>query len=78
MGTAVGGEFPQRRDQVGTDENAVLSDQGALNLLNQRAWDLASWADFELSNPADTPESSASRRNSGRGGRAGAQRRHAP
>lgn len=43
---AVGGELPER-DQVGTDENAVLSGQGALDLLNQHAWDSAPWPDLD-------------------------------
>lgn len=41
---AVGGKLPER-DQVGTDENAVQSGQGALTLLNQHAWDVAPWPD---------------------------------
>lgn len=42
---AVGGELPDR-DQVGTEENAVASGQGALDLLNRQAWPRSPWAPF--------------------------------
>lgn len=43
---AVGGELPER-DQVGTDMNATVSGQGALDLLNQQTWAPAPWPDLE-------------------------------
>jgi hypothetical protein len=42
---AVGGEIPSR-DHDGSDENAVLSGQGALDLLNKQDWRSPRWPEL--------------------------------